>query len=400
VAYYRSAGELPRTRHTQYRRPDGGLYVEELMGQEGFSYDSSLLYHRHAPTDIVDAVAVVAPDPGWHDNAPLLPRHLRTHRADRAGDVDPVTGRVPLLGNADVEVSYVAATVSSDLYRNAVGDELVYVEAGTGRVETVFGPIDVRPGDHVVLPTSTTHRWVPAGPGPLRLLVMAASGHVAPPKRYLSVRGQFLEHSPYCERDLRGPGAPAHVDGRDVPVLVRHRAGTPTGVAWTRYTYDHHPFDVVGWDGCLYPYALNVEDFQPITGRVHQPPPVHQTFEGPHFVTCAFVPRLFDYHPLAIPAPYHHANVDSDEVLFYSGGEFMSRKGAGIEQGSITLHPAGFVHGPQPGSVEASLGATATEELAVMLDTFRPLRLSAAASGGEDHRYPWTWSGRGPTLPA
>ncbi len=400
MPYYRSAGQVPRTRHTQFRRPDGGLYVEELMGQEGFSHDSSLLYHRFAPTDIVDAAPVPAPDPGWHDNAPLLPRHLLTHRTDRPGEVDAVTDRVPLLGNADVEVSYVAATAASGLYRNAVGDELVYVESGTGRVETVFGPLEVRGGDHVVLPTSTTHRWVPTGGEPLRLLVLAASGHIAPPKRYLSVRGQLLEHAPYCERDLRGPGELEAVDGRDVPVLVRHRSSGPGTRAFTRYTYDHHPFDVVGWDGCLYPYALHVEDFQPITGRVHQPPPVHQTFEGPGFVTCAFVPRLFDYHPLAIPAPYHHANVDSDEVLFYCGGEFMSRKGAGIVQGSITLHPAGFVHGPQPGSVDASIGAVSTDELAVMLDTFRPLRLAAGAGPAEDRGYPWTWSGRGPTLPA
>jgi homogentisate 1,2-dioxygenase len=297
----------------------------------------------------------------------------------------------------------VAATTPSGLYRNAVGDELVYVESGRARLESVFGVLDVAEGDHVVVPTSTTHRWVPdTDAGPLRLLVVAASGHVAPPKRYLSSRGQFLEHAPYCERDLRGPAELLQVEGEDVEVLVRHRGRGPGGVDLTRYTYAHHPFDVVGWDGCLYPYAFHVSDFQPITGRVHQPPPVHQTFEGPGFVVCAFVPRLFDYHPLAIPAPYAHANVDSDEVLFYCGGDFMSRKGAGIEQGSITLHPAGFVHGPQPGSVEASIGAERTEELAIMVDTFRPLQLSSAAVSPqvEDRRYPWTWSGRAPLAPA
>ena len=403
MPYYRRVGEVPRTRHTQHRAADGSLRTEELMGQEGFSHDSALLYHRHRPTDIVDAVAVTRPDPGLHDNHPLLPRHLRTHALDRGGDVDPVTGRTVLLANADVEISSVAASTPSGLYRNAVGDELVYVESGRARLESVFGVLDVGEGDHVVVPTSTTHRWVPdAGAGPLRLLVVAASGHIAPPNRYLSARGQFLEHAPYCERDLRAPAEPLQVEGEDVEVLVRHRGRGPGGVDLTRYTYAHHPFDVVGWDGALYPYAFHVSDFQPITGRVHQPPPVHQTFEGPGFVVCAFVPRLFDYHPLAIPAPYAHANVDSDEVLFYCGGDFMSRKGAGIEQGSITLHPAGFVHGPQPGSVEASIGAERTEELAIMVDTFRPLQLSAAAVSPqvEDRRYPWTWSGRPPVAPA
>ena len=222
----------------------------------------------------------------------------------------------------------------------------------------------------------------------MRLLVTEASGHIGPPRRYLSPRGQFLEHSPYCERDLRGPGEPLLVEGEEVEVLVRHRQG------WTRFTYAHHPFDVVGWDGCLYPYVFSIHDFEPITGRLHQPPPVHQTFEGPNFVICSFVPRLFDYHPESIPAPYNHANVDSDEVIFYVGGDFMSRKGAGIELGSLTLHPSGFTHGPQPGSVEASIGAKATEELAVMLDTFRPLDLAPAWSEGEDPAYPWTWARR------
>ena len=244
-------------------------------------------------------------------------------------------------------------------------------------------------GDYVVIPTSTTHRWLPQGPEALRLLVIEASGHVVPPRRYLSSHGQFLEHSPFCERDLRGPGEPLLVEGSDVEVLVRHRSGL------TRYTYATHPFDVVGWDGCLYPYAFSIYDFEPITGRVHQPPPVHQTFEGPNFVICSFVPRLFDYHPQGIPAPYNHANVDSDEVLFYVGGDFMSRKGAGIVQGSMSLHPSGFTHGPQPGSVEASIGKAATDELAVMVDTFRPLDLGPAATACEDAAYPWTWA-RGP----
>jgi homogentisate 1,2-dioxygenase len=264
------------------------------------------------------------------------------------------------------------------------------VESGSATVETVFGALDVGPGDYVLLPTSTTHRWVPGSDGPLRTLVVQAGGHIGPPRRYLSSRGQFLESSPYCERDLRGPSAPLVVSGSDVDVLVRHRAGTSV------LTYASHPFDVVGWDGCLYPYAFNVSDFEPITGRVHQPPPVHQTFEGPNFVICSFVPRKVDYHPLAVPVPYNHANVDSDEVLFYAAGDYEARRGSGIEQGSISLHPSGFTHGPQPGAVERALGAERFDELAVMVDTFRPLLLAPAGVACEDPGYAWTWSGRHP----
>ncbi len=389
MAYYRQVGDIPRKRHTQFRTPEGGLYAEELMGIEGFSHDSALLYHRGLPTAIVAAETYEPPtDQSLTPNQPLLPRHSLSHKVGFAPGTDAVTGRRLLLGNGDVRMTYVAADAPSPLYRNATGDELAYVESGSGTCETVFGALSVGIGDYVLLPTSTTHRWVPDGGEPLRLMITEASGHIGPPRRYLSPRGQFLEHSPYCERDLRGPGEPLLVDGEDVEVLVRHRQG------WTRYTYAHHPFDAVGWDGCLYPYVFSIYDFEPITGRLHQPPPVHQTFEGPNFVVCSFVPRLFDYHPLSIPAPYNHANVDSDEVIFYVGGDFMSRKGAGIELGSLTLHPSGFTHGPQPGSVEASIGAKATEELAVMVDTFRPLDLATAWTEGEDSSYAWTWSRR------
>jgi homogentisate 1,2-dioxygenase len=387
MPYYRAAGQIPRKRHTQFRRPDGGLYAEELMGVEGFSAESALLYHRHLPTAIVDSTAFPEPEQPLTANHPLLPRHLKTHKLDPGG-ADQVTGRQLLLANDDVRISYAVADRPSPLYRNAVGDECVYVESGSAAVVTIFGALQVGQGDYVLLPTSTTHRWVPLGEEPLRTLAVEARGHVGPPKRYLSPRGQLLEHAPYCERDLRGPVGPLSSEGTDVEVLVRHRAGM------TRLTYAHHPFDVVGWDGCLYPYVFNIADFEPITGRLHQPPPVHQTFEGPNFVICSFVPRKFDYHPLSIPAPYNHANVDSDEMLFYVGGDFMSRKGAGIELGSISLHPSGFTHGPQPGSVEASIGKEATDELAVMIDTFRPLALGPAALACEDTGYPWTWARR------
>jgi homogentisate 1,2-dioxygenase len=398
MAYYRRSGEVPPKRHTRHRTPTGGLYSEELMGEEGFSSDSSLLYHTGVPSAIVDATPWELPDQATTENRPLLPRHLRLHtlfdeRDAKAADV--VTGRRLVLANADVRISYVAAAQASPLYRNAVGDECVYVESGAGAVETVFGTLAVRQGDYVLLPRSTTHRWLPAGPEPLRCFLIEANSHIAPPKRYLSRYGQLLEHAPYCERDLHGPDGPLLVEGTDVEVLVKHRGAR--GVTGTRYAYPTHPFDVVGWDGCLYPYTFNVADFEPITGRVHQPPPVHQVFEGTGFVICNFVPRKVDYHPLSVPVPYYHANVDSDEVMFYCGGDYEARKGSGIAQGSISLHPGGHSHGPQPGAVERSLGAEFFDELAVMVDTFRPLELGEGGRAAEDAAYAWTWAGRGPS---
>jgi homogentisate 1,2-dioxygenase len=391
MPYYRRVGEIPPKRHTQFRSPSGDLYAEELMGADGFSSDSSLLYHRRPPTALVGAEVVPAADEGLRANEPLLPRHLRTGELATGGDL--VGGRRLLLANGDVRLLAAQPTDPSGLYRNATGDEIVYLRTGAARLESSFGVLDCRAGDYVVVPTGTTHRWVPLDTGePVAALVVEARGHVGPPPRYLSQTGQFLEHSPYCERDVHGPEAPLLVDddpGDGVEVLVRQRSGR------TRYRYAHHPFDVVGWDGCLYPYRLSIHDFEPITGRVHQPPPVHQTFAGPRFVVCSFVPRKLDYHPAAVPAPYNHANVDSDEVLFYCEGSFTSRKGARIEPGSVTLHPGGFTHGPQPGSVEASLGAERTDELAVMVDTFAPLALGPDATACEDDTYPWSWAATG-----
>jgi homogentisate 1,2-dioxygenase len=389
MPYYRSVGEIPRKRHTQFRAPDGSLYAEELMGVEGFSSDSALLYHRHLPTAIVDAVQVEDARQ-TSPNLPLKPRHFRSQdlKWESPAEVDAVTGRRLLFGNADVKICFVAATQPSPLYRNAAGDELLYVQTGTAVIETIYGSLTVGDGDYVVIPTSCTYRVVPGED--LRLLVLEATGHIGPPKRYLSTKGQFLEHSPYCERDLRGPAEPLLADGTDVDVFVRHRAGV------TRFTYANHPFDVVGWDGSLYPWVFNIRDFEPITGRVHQPPPVHQTFEGPNFVVCSFCPRKVDYHPLAVPVPYNHANVDSDELMFYVGGNYEARKGSGIGLGSLSLHPSGVTHGPQPGAVEASLGAEQFDETAVMVDTFRPLDLGEGAEACEDPRYAWSWARRGP----
>ena len=390
MAYYRQVGEVPGKRHTQFRDAAGRLHREELMGEEGFSSDSSLLYHRGVPSAVVGAEVWQLPDQARTPNHPLKPRHLRLH--DLVTDPDPVTGRRLVLGNHDVRIGYVVTgTSASPLYRNAIGDECVYVETGNGTVETVFGAIRYRAGDYVVIPRATTHRWVPAEPS--RLYAMEANSHVAPPKRYLSRYGQLLEHAPYCERDLRGPDEPLLADApdaTDVEVLVKHR--TSAGVVGTRMTYATHPFDVVGWDGCLYPYTFNIDDYMPITGKVHQPPPVHQVFEGHNFVICNFLPRKVDYHPLAIPVPYFHSNVDSDEVMFYVAGDYEARKGSGIGLGSISLHPGGHAHGPQPSAIEASLGAEYFEVSEVMVDTFSPLELGEGGLAVEDPAYAWTWA--------
>ena len=387
MPHYQQVGEVPHKRHTQHRAPDGALYYEELVGENGFSADSALLYHRHLPAAITasrvwDLPAVAAVASAIH---PLRGVHLRTGEV-AATAADAVTGRVALLTNSDVTLSWFAATETSPLYRNAAADECVFVHAGTAVVETVYGAIDAAPGTYVVLPRGTTHRWVPTGDVPVQALVIAARGHIAAPSRYLTRTGQFMEHSPYCERDLHTPTAPLLMDGTDVDVYVRH------GDMGSIVTHARHPFDVVGWDGCLYPYTLSVHDFEPITGRVHQPPPVHQVFEAPGFVVCNFVPRKVDYHPDAIPAPYYHANVDSDEVIFYSAGNYAARSGSGIAAGSISLHPAGLTHGPQPSSYERSIGVTEVDELAVMVDTFAPLHLTTAALAVEDPAYPWTWA--------
>ncbi|HET7018167.1 MAG TPA: homogentisate 1,2-dioxygenase domain-containing protein [Streptosporangiaceae bacterium] len=398
MPYYRVTGEIPRKRHIRFNRPDGGLYAEELMGEEGFSSDSSLLYHVHPPTAIVksEAVADGLGPTKLAPNHPLLPRHYRTQELAVGGDL--VLGRQPLAGNEDVILSYVAADAASELYRNSVGDETVYFQSGAARFESVYGAIEAKAGDYVVIPRGTIHRWLPVasqgageGRGYVNALVIEARGHIRPPKRYLSDTGQFLEHAPYCERDLRGVAGPLLTDGADVPVIVRNRGGL------TRLTYAYHPFDVVGWDGCLYPYAFNISDFEPIVKRTHAPPPVHQTFAGPNFVICSFCPRPFDFDPESVPIPYNHHNVDSDEFMFYVAGDYSARAGSGVGIGSVTLHPSGFTHGPTPGAVEAVIaelaaGRTSTDETAVMVDTFRPLQLAAPAAAAEDPEYAWSWA--------
>jgi len=393
VPYYRQVGDVPRHRHTQARTDAGTLLREELMGEEGFSSDSSLLYHRGVPSAILASEVWELPDLMTTANHPLRPRHLRLHQLVASvpeTELDAVRHRRLVLGNADVRISYGAATAPSPYYRNALGDECVYVEAGSGTVETVFGTLSYGAGEYVVIPRATTHRWVPAEPS--LLYAIEAMSHLGPPRRYLSKNGQLLEHAPYCERDLHGPDGPLLTEGGEVEVLVKHRGPGPSGVVGTRLTYATHPFDVVGWDGCLYPFTFHTRDFMPITGKVHQPPPVHQVFEAHNFVVCNFLPRKVDYHPLAVPVPYFHSNVDSDEVMFYVGGDYEARKGSGIGLGSISLHPGGIAHGPQPSAIEAALGAEAFEESAVMVDTFRPLELGEAALACEDPEYAWSWA--------
>ncbi len=389
MPYFMQVGNVPRKRFSQHRGGDGRLFAAEVMGEEGFSSDMSLLYHRDPPAAVSAVAAVPATPVELVDNHPLLPRLFDV--PSLAGGGDPVTGRALLAGNADVSMHWISASEPSPLYRNASGDELFFVHDGAARLETVFGAFDIGKGDYVVMPRGATHRWIPRAGAPLNALVFETAGHVRPPKRYLTQHGQYLQESPYFEMDLRRPEGPLLADGKDVDVLVR----TANGL--TRFTYSRHPFDVVGWFGCNYPYALNIADFSPITGSFHRPPPVHQVFEAPGCVVCNFVPRMLDYDPRAMPVPSYHQNVDSDEVIFYAEGNFFSRKGSGIARGAVSLHPMGHIHGPHPGAWESgpSRVGQRTEEVAVMLDTFRPLRLGRAALSVEKAGYVYSWSGGG-----
>ncbi|GAA0994021.1 homogentisate 1,2-dioxygenase [Acrocarpospora macrocephala] len=398
MTYYRAVGSISRKRHTAHR-PDGSTLVyEEMIGEEGFSSTSSLLYHRNLPSAIARASTWQPGDMGLHENEPMNPRHFTLHRLFPAGGggKDLVRDRRLILGNDDVRIAYVVAGERSPFYRNAVGDECVFIERGSARLESVFGTLEVTSGDYVVVPRGTTHRWVPdTGSGPLGAYCVEANSHIQAPSRYLSRQGQFLEQSPYCERDLRGPTEPLLAedlgeDPRDeTDVYIKHRVRG--GIGGTIHTIPFHPFDAVGWDGCLYPYAFSVHDFEPLTGRVLQPPPVHQVFEGRNFVMCNFVPRMVDYHPDAVTAPYYHANVDSDEVMFYVAGNYEARSGSGVAPGSVTLHTGGHSHGPQPGAYAASIGAKAVDELAVMVDTFQPLLLGEGALASDDGVYLRSW---------
>lgn len=382
MPHYVTRGQIPGKRHVQFRQPDGSLYKEQVMGTKGFSGVQSILYHANAPTAVSSWADLGPIRRDYEEPGALRHRHFRTADAEAGGDV--VSNRTLLMGNDDVAILIARPTKPMEFfYRNGEGDEVLFIHEGEGKLETNYGTLPYRPGDYLVIPIGTTWRMVPDPGSPQRVLVIESSGTVEPPKRYRNEYGQLMEHSPYCERDIRPPTElETHHETGDFEVRVRAHGRL------TAHYYDFHPLDVVGWDGYLYPYAFSIYDFEPITGSIHQPPPVHQTFQGPNFVICSFVPRLFDYHPQAIPAPYNHSNVDSDEVLYYVEGNFMSRRG--IEVGSVTIHPAGLPHGPHPGTAEASIGKSRTDELAVMLDTFRPLRIARDAMG-EDPGYMGSW---------
>ena len=380
---YHSLGAIPKKRHTAFRKPGGGIYAEELMGHEGFSGTSSLLYHIYPPTTVksVRRLSEVAYEPDC-DRA-LRHRHFKTAQAKTGGS--PTLDRLPLLFNADIAMLYVEPDRDDPhFYRNAQGDELIYVAKGQGVLESVYGDLPFHEGDYLIIHRGILHRYKLDPREPLKFLVFESRGHVRWPARYRNEFGQLKEGAPYSERDIRRPvELKTHDERGEFPLVVKQYNGL------TELVLDHHPFDVVGWDGYFYPWAFNIHDFEPIVGRVHQPPPVHQTFEGDGFVVCSFCPRPYDFDPNAVPAPYNHSNVDSDEVLYYASSEFMSRKG--IEFGSITLHPDGIPHGPHPGRAEASIGAKATDELAVMMDSFRPLHVATAALAIEDPAYHKSW---------
>lgn len=385
MAYYYRLGEIPAKRHTQFRQPDGSLYKEELVSSRGFSGIYSNLYHIYPPTRIKSVGEPVLFAVKKAGDQALKQTHLNTSKIGFTGN-DFLQGRKLLLTNADVTFGLLyAEKLEMDYYfKNAEADEVLFIHDGNGYLHSQFGSLRIKQGDYVVIPRTTIYK-VEWDAEPAKILVIESNSPVETVKRYRNELGQLLEHSPYCERDIRPPSE-LNVEREKGDYLVQIKK---QGYLH-QYVYEHSPFDIVGWDGFLFPYALSIHDFEPITGRIHQPPPVHQTFQAWGYVICSFVPRLFDYHPLAIPAPYNHSNIDSDEVLYYVEGNFMSRKG--IDRGSFTLHPGGLPHGPHPGTVEKSIGAKETEELAVMIDTFKPLFLTEEAMEYVDENYPMSWT--------
>ncbi len=380
---YVSRGEVPPKRHTQVRDADSGeLLVEEVMGYEGFSGNESILLHLHSPCDVAEVGAfepIIVEE--WLPDAHV---HRLTHTAGLAPSGDAISGRRLLMFNDDVEMAICKPVDEMDgFYRNGEGDEMIFVHEGSGVFETIFGVLRYRRHDYLVIPRGTTYR-VKCDDGPQTWLTFHTPGEIETPNRYRNRYGQLLEHAPFSQRDFHPPAAlETHRERGAFDLTVRARRG------YQRFVLDHHPFDVVGWDGYVYPYSFNIHDFEPKSGRLHQPPTVHQTFQGPNFVICSFCPRQLEWDPLAVPIPYHHSNLQSEEVIYYVGGRFGSR--AGVGAGALTLHPSGLPHGPEPGRVEASLGATSTDELAVMCDTFRPLRLTALARERDDPAYALSW---------
>ena len=379
---YHQLGELPSKRHKVFRKTSGELYSEELVGNMGFVGPSSLLYHVRRPTAIRALRTIKELHWNCAPGEPLRHRHFRTANLHTEGD--PALDRIPILFNHDVSLSVICPTVdTSCFYRNAQGDEIVFVTEGSGLLESPFGRIAFNGGDYLVIPRGVLHRFS-FTPEKRVLLIIESAGYVRTPKRYRNEYGQLLESSPYSERDIRCPqDLETHDEKGDFRLIVKKAN------CLTEMTLAYHPFDVIGWDGHYFPWAISIHDFEPRVGRFHLPPPTHQTFEGDGFVVCSFCPRPYDFDPEAVPAPYTHSNVMSDEVLYYANSEFMSRKG--IEYGSVTLHPDGLAHGPQPGRTEASIGQKQTHELAVMIDTFRGLNVSREALAIEDPEYYLSW---------
>ncbi len=381
MPFYHKLGKVPHKRHTQFKKADGKLYREEVMGLEGFSSIQSILYHHFLPPRVKMTEDLGSAKPEYVDFGPIRHRAFRTDQTPLGPD--PVSARIPLLGNNDVILGVSRAKGSMGyFYRNSQAYETWWVHDGSGTLKSQFGNLPFRKGDYIVIPFGVT--WQMELSEECKFFTIENPSQIEPPKRYRNNYGQLLEHAPYCERDIRLPEElETHTERGDFEVRVKVRDRL------SRHVLDHHPFDVIGWDGYLYPWIFNIEDFEPITGRLHMPPPIHQTFDAHNFVVCSFVPRLFDYHPEGIPAPYNHSNIQSDEVLYYAEGNFMSRKG--IDRSDISLHPFGLPHGPQPGMTEASIGKTETQELAVMVDTFHPLNLTKQAAEMEKPEYMSTW---------
>jgi len=380
---YHTLGRIPSKRHTQFANPKGGLYQEELFGTAGFSGMSSLIYHLHPPTVVSRVVQLADLSPKISIEKNMRAMSLKGFSLEPSGDY--IDSRKVLFLNQDLQIGLAAPkTFSKDyFYRNSDADEMLFMHKGSGTLKTMYGQIPFSYGDYLIIPRGTTYQ-IDFNSEDNRILFIESSSPVVTPKRYRNNFGQLLEHAPYCERDFR---LPENLETRDekgsFKVLAKKQ-----GILW-EYTLLYHPFDVIGWDGFNYPYAFSIFDFEPITGRIHQPPPVHQQWEADGFVVCSFVPRLYDYHPLSIPAPYHHSNIDSEELLYYVDGDFMSRNH--IEKGQITLHPGGIPHGPHPGAIERSIGKEKTDELAVMIDPFRPLKITEEAMklNVEDYYKSW-----------
>ena len=379
MPFYQKRGKIPTKRHIQFRDENGNLYWEELISRGGFSNIYSNVYHIHPPTS-VETIGKFKKINLQTADKTHRPHHIRTSNVESTGDA--ISSRITLFFNSDLVISKAHVTKSMDsLYRNGHGDEVLFIHSGSGELKSNFGNLNLTVGDYVVIPRGVI--WQMTVNKSMRILVTESSGPIKTPTRYRNQFGQLLEHSPFSERDIRTPKFSKPVDDRSVEIEVKLENGIQT------YSYEHHPFDLIGWDGYYFPYVFNINDFMPITGKIHQPPPVHQTFQGSGFVICSFVPRLFDYHPESVPAPYAHSNVDSDEIIYYIEGQFMSRKG--IEKESITYHPMGLPHGPHPGKIEESLGSEETNELAVMIDTFKPLNMTESALDLDDEKYPYSW---------